>query len=123
MWRYRPFLPVEDSSPPPPLRVGWSPLYKADSLARALGLKALYLKDDGQNPTSSLKDRASALAVVKAREAGADTIACSSTGNAASSLAGNAAAAGLSTAQAGPQGQGGPAAHLRRHGGERGRLL
>ena len=97
MWRYRPFLPVEEGSAPPPLRVGWSPLYKADSLARALGLKALYLKDDGQNPTSSLKDRASALAVVKAREAGADTIACSSTGNAASSLAGNAAAAGLST--------------------------
>ena len=97
MWRYRPFLPVEDSSPPPPLRVGWSPLYKADNLARALGLKTLYIKDDGQNPTSSLKDRASALAVVKAREAGADTIACSSTGNAASSLAGNAAAAGLST--------------------------
>ena len=97
MWRYRPFLPVEEGSAPPPLRVGWSPLYKADNLARALGLKALYLKDDGQNPTSSLKDRASALAVVKAREAGADTIACSSTGNAASSLAGNAAAAGLST--------------------------
>ena len=97
MWRYRPFLPVEEASAPPPLRVGWSPLYKADSLARALGLKTLYIKDDGQNPTSSLKDRASALAVVKAREAGADTIACSSTGNAASSLAGNAAAAGLST--------------------------
>ena len=97
MWRYRPFLPVEEGSAPPPLRVGWSPLYKADNLARALGLKTLYLKDDGQNPTSSLKDRASALAVVKAREAGADTIACSSTGNAASSLAGNAAAAGLST--------------------------
>ena len=96
MWRYRPFLPVEEGSAPPPLRVGWSPLYKADNLARALGLKTLYIKDDGQNPTSSLKDRASALAVVKAREAGADTIACSSTGNAASSLAGNAAAAGLS---------------------------
>ena len=97
MWRYRPFLPVEEGSAPPPLRVGWSPLYRSDSLARVLGLKTLYLKDDGQNPTSSLKDRASALAVVKAREAGADTIACSSTGNAASSLAGNAAAAGLST--------------------------
>ena len=97
MWRYRPLLPVEEASAPPPLRVGWSPLYKADRLARALGLDTLYLKDDGQNPTSSLKDRASALAVVKAREAGADTIACSSTGNAASSLAGNAAAAGLST--------------------------
>ena len=97
MWRYRPLLPVEEESAPPPLRVGWSPLYKADRLAQALGLDTLYLKDDGQNPTSSLKDRASALAVVKAREAGAKVIACSSTGNAASSLAGNAAAAGLKT--------------------------
>ena len=97
MWRYRPFLPVEEDSPAPPLRVGWSPLYKADRLSKALGLKTLYIKDDGQNPTASLKDRASAMAVVKAREAGADTIACSSTGNAASSLAGNAASAGLST--------------------------
>ena len=97
MWRYRPLLPIEEESAPPPLRVGWSPLYEANRLGTALGLKQLYIKDDGQNPTSSLKDRASALAVVKAREAGADTIACSSTGNAASSLAGNAAAAGLST--------------------------
>ena len=97
MWRYRPFLPVEEDSPAPPLRVGWSPLYRADRLAGVLGLRKLYIKDDGQNPTASLKDRASAMAVVKALEAGADTIACSSTGNAASSLAGNAAAAGLST--------------------------
>ena len=97
MWRYRPFLPVEEDSPAPPLRMGWSPLYKADRLSKVLGLKTLYIKDDGQNPTASLKDRASAMAVVKAREAGADTIACSSTGNAASSLAGNAAAAGLAT--------------------------
>ena len=95
MWRYRPFLPVEEDSPAPPLRVGWSPLYKADRLSKVLGLRTLYIKDDGQNPTASLKDRASAMAVVKAKEAGADTIACSSTGNAASSLAGNAAAAGL----------------------------
>lgn len=97
MWRYHPFLPVEQDSPSTPLRVGWSPLYKADRLARELGLRTLYVKDDGQNPTGSLKDRASAMAVVKALEAGAGTIACSSTGNAASSLAGNAAAAGLST--------------------------
>ena len=97
MWRYRPFLPVEERSSPPPLRVGWSPLYRADRLAGELGLNTLYIKDDGLNPTASLKDRASALAVVKAREAGADTIACSSTGNAASSLAGNAAAAGLAS--------------------------
>ena len=97
MWRYRAFLPVEPDSAPTPLRVGWSPLYKADNLARELGIKTLYIKDDGQNPTASLKDRASAMAVVKAREAGATTIACSSTGNAASSLAGNAAAAGIPT--------------------------
>ncbi|NCB62031.1 MAG: threonine synthase [Clostridia bacterium] len=97
MWRYRPFLPVEPDSASTPLRVGWSPLYKADTLAKILGIRALYIKDDGQNPTASLKDRASAMAVVKAREAGADTIACSSTGNAASSLAGNAAAAGFKT--------------------------
>ena len=88
---------MEPDSPPTPLRVGWSPLYRADALAQALGLHTLYIKDDGQNPTASLKDRASAMAVVKAREAGADTIACSSTGNAASSLAGNAAAAGFKT--------------------------
>ncbi|WP_297210234.1 threonine synthase [uncultured Flavonifractor sp.] len=97
MWRYRPFLPVEETTPLPPLRVGWSPLYQAHRLAEVLGLKTLYIKDDGLNPTASLKDRASAMAVAKAWEAGADTIACSSTGNAASSLAGNAAAAGFET--------------------------
>lgn len=97
MWRYRELLPVEESTADTPLRVGWSPLYKADRLAKELGLAALWIKDDGQNPTASLKDRASAMAVAKAIEAGADTIACSSTGNAASSLAGNAAAAGLKT--------------------------
>ena len=69
----------------------------ADALAQELGLAKLYIKDDGINPTASLKDRASAMAVAKAREAGAQVIACSSTGNAASSLAGNAAAAGLKT--------------------------
>jgi threonine synthase len=57
----------------------------------------LYLKDDGLNPTASSKDRASALAVVKAKEGGFSRIACSSTGNAASSLAGNCAAEGIKT--------------------------
>ena len=97
MWRYRELLPVEETTEAPPLRVGWSPLYRADRLADQLGIKALYVKDDGVNPTASLKDRASSMAVAKAREAGAKVIACSSTGNAASSLAGNAAAAGLKT--------------------------
>ena len=97
MWRFRELLPVEEDTPLPPLRVGGSPLYEADALARELGLARIYIKDDGINPTASLKDRASAMAVAKAREAGAQVIACSSTGNAASSLAGNAAAAGLKT--------------------------
>ena len=70
---------------------------KSRALQSMLGLKKLWVKDDGQNPTASLKDRASAMAVAKAGEAGAKIIACSSTGNAASSLAGNAAAAGLKT--------------------------
>ena len=90
MWRYRELLPVEETTPDTPLRVGWSPLYEEPNLARLLGLRKLWIKDDGQNPTASLKDRASALAPAR-------TIACSSTGNAASSLAGNAAAAGFKT--------------------------
>ena len=97
MWRYRELLPIEETTENTPLRVGNSPLYEEPRLAEMLGLKRLYVKDDGQNPTASLKDRASAMAVAKAREAGAKIIACSSTGNAASSLAGNAAAAGLRT--------------------------
>ena len=97
MWRYMEFLPVEGIGKSPRLRVGGSPLYRADALGSLLGIRDLWIKDDGQNPTASLKDRASAMAVVKAEEAGRTTIACSSTGNAASSLAGNAAAAGLST--------------------------
>lgn len=95
MWRYLPLLPCEANTPRPNLRVGWTPLYRADRYARVLGLEQVYVKDDGVNPTASLKDRASALGVVKAQEAGASVIACSSTGNAGSSLAGNATAAGL----------------------------
>lgn len=97
MWRYMELLPVTGESKVPKLRVGWSPMYKADRLAEQIGIKSLYIKDDGINPTASLKDRASSMAVVKAEEAGKDIIACSSTGNAASSLAGNSAAAGLKT--------------------------
>ena len=97
MWRYRAMLPIEEDTVPQGLRVGGSPIYEADNIARDLGIKKLYIKDDGINPTSSLKDRASAMAVTKAVEAGYRTIACSSTGNAASSLAGNAAKAGLKT--------------------------
>lgn len=99
IWRYMEFLPVEPETVAKvnKLKVGCSPLYKVDRMAEDLGIRELYVKDDGINPTASLKDRASAMAVMKATEAGITTIACSSTGNAASSLAGNAAAAGYKT--------------------------
>lgn len=95
MWRYRGFLPIEENAIPGPLRAGWSPLYRTDALGAALGLKNLYVKDDGVNPTASLKDRASAIAAARAFHEGKATVACSSTGNAASSLAGAAASMGL----------------------------
>lgn len=95
LWRYRALLPVEGYGWERFLRVGYTPLYRSHSLEKQLGLKALYIKDDGLNPTASLKDRASAVAVMRAMELGYETIACSSTGNAASSCAGNAARMGL----------------------------
>jgi threonine synthase len=94
-WRYRELLPIQKDAVLPSLQVGWTPVVRADSLARHLGLKTLYLKDDGRNPSGSLKDRASAVGVVKAREKRQKIIACASTGNAASSLAGMAASLGL----------------------------
>ncbi|MEW6244837.1 MAG: threonine synthase [Bacillota bacterium] len=97
MWRYLPLLPVRPDTPRPPLRVGFTPLYPAPRLGRAMGIEQVYVKDDGLNPTGSLKDRPSAMAVVKAKESGASVIACASTGNAASSLAGQAASAGMPT--------------------------
>ncbi|MEW6081070.1 MAG: threonine synthase [Bacillota bacterium] len=95
MWRYSAFLPVEEKEKPETLAVGWTPLYRSEALEAKTGVGRLFVKDDGQNPTGSLKDRASALAVVMASQSGAQTVACASTGNAASSLAGNAARGGM----------------------------
>lgn len=97
MWRYQPLMSVVKRDFNDTLKVGGTPLYQSIGLSKKLGLEKLYLKDEGLNPTASLKDRASAVAVMKAIEAGALTIACSSTGNAASSCAGNAARLGLTT--------------------------
>ncbi len=87
MWRYRPLLPVEAGAKVPPLLVGDTPQYLVPRLAATLGLRRLWVKDDGRNPTASLKDRASALAVVKAAERGAGLITTASTGNAAAGRA------------------------------------
>lgn len=97
MWRYRALMPITGEGLGDFLRIGWTPLYRSLRLGKQLGLHTLYIKDDGLNPTGSLKDRASGVAVAKAIELGYDTICCSSTGNAASSCAGNAARMGLKT--------------------------
>jgi threonine synthase len=105
IWRYLPLLPVADPGfGGTPLRaVGWTPLYRADRLAASLGLKHLFVKDEGRNPTASFKDRASAVVVARAREIGAGTIAAASTGNAGAALAGMAAAAGVPAVIFAPQ--------------------
>ncbi len=95
MWRYRALLPIEDSSPLPPLTVGWTPIYDCTGLAERYGVRQLLIKDDGRNPTASFKDRPSALAVVKAQEAGASIITTASSGNAGSALAGMCASVGM----------------------------
>ncbi len=97
MWRYLPLLPIEDRRFIQPLRVGYTPVYAFPKLAGEYGLKALYIKDDGQNPTASYKDRASAVVVIKAQEKRKPVITCASTGNAASSLSGFSAATDLET--------------------------
>ncbi len=95
MWRYLPLLPVVDATLIPHLQVGWTPLYDAPRVASELGVARCWVKDEGRNPTASFKDRASAMGVVKALEKKASRITCASTGNAASSLAGFSAAAGI----------------------------
>ena len=90
-WRYRELLPIPDKAILPSLLVGWTPLTEAPSLARHLNVRMLHLKDDGRNPTGSLKDRASSVGAVLARHRRMPVIACASTGNAASSLAGMSA--------------------------------
>jgi threonine synthase len=95
IWRYLPLLPVRADRGLPTLQVGMTPVAEFPRLASRLGVRGLLIKDDGRLPTGSFKDRASAVGTVKARELGFDIIACSSTGNAASSLAGFAANLGL----------------------------
>ncbi|HKI35413.1 MAG TPA: threonine synthase [Gemmataceae bacterium] len=95
MWRYRELLPI-DGEPTVGRQVGGTPLVRADNLARELGVKSLWVKNDAVNyPTLSFKDRVVSVALSKARELGFKTVGCASTGNLANSVAANAAAAGL----------------------------
>jgi threonine synthase len=94
-WRYRALLPIPEGAALPPLFLGWSPVHEAPRLAARLGLARVVVKDDGRNPSASLKDRASSVGVVLAVAAGSERIVCASTGNAASSTACLAASMGL----------------------------
>jgi len=95
MWRYRELLPL-NNDPSVGMNVGYTPLIRAERLAKALGVKELYLKNDAVNhPTLSFKDRVVSVALSKAKEFGFRIVACASTGNLANSVAALAAAGGL----------------------------
>ncbi len=93
LWRYRDLLPV--SREPVDLGAGFTPLVRADNLARELGLRELYIKNDSVNPTFSFKDRVVSVAVTAALELGFYALGCASTGNLAASVAAHGARAGL----------------------------
>jgi len=95
MWRYRELLPIA-GEPTVGAQVGFTPLIKADRLAKKLGIRELWIKNDAVNyPTLSFKDRVVSVALSRAKELGFETVACASTGNLANSVAANAASAGL----------------------------
>jgi threonine synthase len=95
LWRYRELLPL-DGEPTVGLQSGCTPLVRTERLAKALGVRELYIKNDAvSHPTLSFKDRVVAVALSKAREFGFEAVGCASTGNLANSVAANAAAAGF----------------------------
>lgn len=96
-WRYLPLLPISNENAIQPLFVGWTPIYRSTALENKWGLHAIWIKDDGRNPTASLKDRASSVGVVKALEKGVSTVTAASTGNAASSWSAFTTLANLDT--------------------------
>ncbi|MBI3911825.1 MAG: threonine synthase [Armatimonadetes bacterium] len=95
LWRYRELLPL-DGEPTDGLQSGFTPFIRAHNLARELGVRDLYIKNDGVNfPTLSYKDRVVPVAIAKAKELGFDTVGCASTGNLANAVAAHGARAGL----------------------------
>ena len=96
MWRYRSLLPVPAQiTEQPGLHPGFTKLVRADNLARELGMRRLWVKDDTGNPTHSFKDRVVAVALSAARQLGLSTLSCASTGNLANAVAAAAARAGM----------------------------
>ncbi|MSP22640.1 MAG: threonine synthase [Dehalococcoidia bacterium] len=94
LWRYADLLPC-DPAYKVDIGTGYTPLVEAPRLAKAVGLKKLWLKNDTVNPTWSFKDRVVSVAIARARQFGFDAMACASTGNLANSVSAHAAAAGM----------------------------
>ncbi|MBP7213691.1 MAG: threonine synthase [Anaerolineaceae bacterium] len=96
LWRYAPLLAVPDPGfqASPLHRVGFTPVYQPENLRQKLGLRSLYVKDESPNPSASFKDRASAIVISRAIEAGIDTTIAASTGNAGAAMACMAASVG-----------------------------
>lgn len=94
IWRYKDMLPVDDDYIVD-LNVGFTPLLRADNLARELGMRELWIKNDTCNPSWSFKDRVVAVASSRARQLGFETLACASTGNLANAVSAHAARAGM----------------------------
>jgi threonine synthase len=95
MWRYREMLPLLPGDEPVTLGEGFTPLFHARALGRALGLTSLFIKDESLNPTNSFKARGQSAAITRAKALGAHTISVPSAGNAGNAMAAYAARAGL----------------------------
>ncbi len=95
VWRYADFLPIKDRRKIVSLNEGGTGLHRCGRLAERLGLKKLFVKFEGENPTGSFKDRGMTVGLSKALELGVNIVICASTGNTSASLAAYAAKAGL----------------------------
>jgi len=95
LFRYKPLLPIDAGSQGLPLQIGWTPLYRAARLEAKLGLREVWIKDDGRNPTASFKDRASSIVVARAMDEKRELVTTASSGNAGAALAGMAASVKL----------------------------
>ncbi len=105
VWRYRKFMPISDLTKLVSLNEGGTGFHLCERLAKQLGLRELYVKNEGENPTGSFKDRGMTVGVTKAVELGVQSVICASTGNTSASLAAYAAKAGLQCAVLIPSGK------------------
>jgi threonine synthase len=95
VWRYKDLMPINDFSRIVSLNEGGTGLHPCPRLGKQLGIRRLYVKNEGENPTGSFKDRGMTVGVTKAMELGVKSVICASTGNTSASLAAYAAKAGL----------------------------